>query len=58
MQIDLQTGVSLALVIALAGAIWRGGKLEGKVTQVLESLRTIVADHEERIRKIEGKRRK
>lgn len=53
MQIDGQTGVSIALVIGVVGAMWRTGKLEGQITALLKQLTDLAADHETRLRVLE-----
>jgi hypothetical protein len=40
------------------GSLWRGGRREGKVDAVLEQLTRITADHENRIRAQERRRRR
>ena len=42
-----------ALVGGLGGALWRGGRRDGKIDAVLEQLGRIVEDHEARLRIIE-----
>ncbi len=46
--------VALAgLLGVVGGRLWRGGRREGKVDQVLEDLTQLVGDHEDRIRLLE-----
>lgn len=42
-----------ALAGATGGAIWRGGRRDGKIDAVLEQLTKIVEDHETRLRLVE-----
>jgi len=42
---------------AVAGAVWRGGRRDGKIDSVLELLTKITGDHEDRIRMLEEIRR-
>lgn len=37
----------------LAGALWRGGRRDGKIDAVLQQLTKLVEDHEARIRAVE-----
>ena len=42
-----------ALAGAACGAIWRGGRRDGKIDAVLEQLTKIAQDHETRLRLVE-----
>ena len=53
MQIDGQTGVSIALVVGVIGAMWRTGRLEGQITALLKQLTDLTTDHEARLRELE-----
>ncbi|MHB1877556.1 MAG: hypothetical protein ACYCPF_22205, partial [Streptosporangiaceae bacterium] len=44
---------ALLLTATLIGVVWRGGRRDGKLDAILEELRRIGVDHEERIRKLE-----
>jgi hypothetical protein len=37
----------------IAGALWRGGRRDGKIDAVLEELTRIASDHETRLRVVE-----
>lgn len=44
---------ALLLAATLIGIVWRGGRRDGKLDAILDELRRIGADHEERIRALE-----
>ncbi|MHB1595401.1 MAG: hypothetical protein ACYCO9_16460 [Streptosporangiaceae bacterium] len=49
-----EAGTGLLLMFAAAaGALWRGGRRDGKIDAVLERLTDISSDHEKRIRDLE-----
>lgn len=51
--------IALALMVGtFGGALWRGGRREGQLAEILENLQNIVRDHETRIREQERSRRR